>query len=88
MCVCVCVHLSCDCCNAGYMTTTHIKFLLTVRDGYAPQQDILQHLVAKMHAAYVGHVLNPFSVLHAPIVSLRFDQQMQTLVDAYNESVL
>ncbi|GAX13716.1 hypothetical protein FisN_2Hh538 [Fistulifera solaris] len=69
----------------GYMTTTQIKFLLTVRDGY--HEDI-QKLFAKIHAIYVGHILNPFSPLNAPISSNRFDQQIQQTVNSYNESMM
>jgi hypothetical protein len=67
------------------MTTTQIKFLLTVRDGY--HEDI-QKLFAKIHAIYVGHILNPFSPLNAPISSNRFDQQIQQTVNSYNESMM
>ena len=69
------------------LTSGLLVFIIAVTGCLYAFQEEIQNLMAKIHAVYVGHVLNPFSVLNAPIVSQRFDQQVQRIVDVYNESM-
>jgi Sedlin, N-terminal conserved region len=73
------------------MTTTHIKFLLTVEDHAFPEDqrtvdETIKRLFVKLHHLYVEYTLNPFSQLSAPIVSSRFDTKAKELVTAYNRT--
>lgn len=74
------------------MTTTQIKFLLTVQDDAAlgDQRTIdetLKHLFIKIHRQYVEYSLNPFSSMTGPISSARFEQKISEWVEAYNRAV-
>lgn len=75
------------------MTTTLVKFLLTVEDevmGVADQQAVdetIKKLFIKIHSIYVEHTLNPFSKLSEKrIVSKRFDAKVKECVTAYNRN--
>jgi Sedlin, N-terminal conserved region len=73
------------------MTTTQIKFLLTVHDRAEPsdQKSVdegIKNLFVKMHRLYIEYLLNPFGPLNGTITSLRFDARLQELVTTYNRS--
>lgn len=75
----------------GYMTTTQIKFIMVLYDDARNHDqkavdDSIKRLFAEIHRLYVGHTLNPFSTVNAPISSTRFDSEVQTCVTAYNQS--
>lgn len=75
------------------MTTTQIKFLLTVQDHAAAigdQRNIdetIKRLLVKLHRLYVEYTLNPFSALNSPIQSTRFDAKVSDCVEAFNRTV-
>jgi hypothetical protein len=74
------------------MTTTRIKFLLTVQEDaiIGDQRTIdetIKRLFLKIHRAYVEHTLNPFCQLEAPILSPRFDTKVTESVTAYNHTI-
>jgi hypothetical protein len=76
----------------GYMTTTHIKFLLTVEDDSVvgdqrTVDETIKRLFLKIHRVYVEYTLNPFSHLDVPIVSSQFDTRVKGCVAAYNRTV-
>jgi hypothetical protein len=74
----------------GYMTTTQIKFLLTVEDdaAYAMSADeTIKRLFVKIHRFYVEYTLNPFSPLEGPIESERFDKKVRDCIVAYNHTM-
>jgi hypothetical protein len=83
--------------NAGYMTTTQVKFLLTVRDEGSTMalqggdqrsaDESLKHLFIKLHRQYVEYSLNPFASMTGPICSTRFDQKVTEWIAAYNRAV-
>uniref|UniRef100_A0A7S2EIS9 Trafficking protein particle complex subunit n=1 Tax=Trieres chinensis TaxID=1514140 RepID=A0A7S2EIS9_TRICV len=77
----------------GYITTTRVRILATVEDGFppdqAPQQKKreveLKNLLASVHALYVEYMMNPFTETGTSnIESRRFDEGVKNLVDAYN----
>ena len=86
----------------GYMTTTRVKFLVTLREagvvgggggGGGDDHDyylesIAKGLMVEIHGLYVEYALNPFSafVSKGSIVSPRFDKQVLDRVQAYNDS--
>jgi len=79
----------------GYMTTTQIRFLLTVQDGSNNITDgsndstnqSIQRLFVKLHKLYVEYTLNPFSELHGgPIRSKSFHNKVQQCIDSYNRT--
>jgi len=68
------------------MTTTQIKFIVTVFDSGVPTQDgKVQKLLASFHSAYIHHMLNPFSAMTRFIESPRFDAEILECVNSYNE---
>jgi hypothetical protein len=79
------------------MTTTHIKFLITVEDTDATVagdqravDETIKRLCVKLHRLYVEYILNPFSPLtggQGSIESPRFDQKVKDCVMAYNQSL-
>ena len=74
------------------MTTTQIKFLLTVEDDAAigdqrTVDETIKRLFVKLHRLYVEYTLNPFSPLTGPIESLRFDQKVGDCMLAYNRTL-
>jgi Sedlin, N-terminal conserved region len=74
------------------MTTTQIKFLLTVDDGAAVEDqrtvdETIKRLFVKLHRLYVEYTLNPFSPLTGPIQSARFDHKVGYCVSAYNRTL-
>lgn len=74
----------------GYMTTTQIKFLLTVEDdaAYAMSADeTIKRLFVKLHRFYVEYTLNPFSPFEGPIASERFDKKVRDCIVAYNHTM-
>lgn len=76
----------------GYMTTTQVKFLLTVQDeatmsDQKTMDETLKQLFIKLHRQYVEYSLNPFSSMTGPIVSSRFDQQISERIAAYNRAL-
>jgi len=77
------------------MTTTQIRFLLTVEDSIAVTGDQrgvdenIQRLLATLHELYVEYTLNPFSgALNgaAPIRSERFDRKVDECVSIFNRT--
>jgi Sedlin, N-terminal conserved region len=79
----------------GYMTTTQIKFLLTVEDddttAVADQRTVdetIKLLFVKLHRLYVEYTLNPFSpIAGGPIDSLRFDTKVRECILAFNRTL-
>jgi Sedlin, N-terminal conserved region len=80
------------------MTTTQVKFLLTVQDESTTLQgdrggdqrtmdETLKHLFTKLHRQYVEYSLNPFAPLTGPICSTRFDRKITEWIAAYNRAV-
>jgi Sedlin, N-terminal conserved region len=81
------------------MTTTQVKFLLTVQDESTTLQgdrgggdqrtmdETLKHLFTKLHRQYVEYSLNPFAPLTGPICSTRFDRKITEWIVAYNRAV-
>jgi hypothetical protein len=77
--------------QTGYMTTTQIKFIISVYDdasNYTGDQSTadqqIKELLAEIHRIYVEFSLNPFSAVEAPISSARFDAQVSDCVSAFN----
>ena len=74
------------------MTTTQIKFILTVYDDAVTMGDqvsvdeAIKRLLAEIHRLYVDYSMNPFSDINAPISSARFDAQVKDCVEVYNKS--
>ena len=80
--------------STGYMTTTQIRFILTVEDhvsttGTNQRQidDAIKRVFAKLHRLYVEYMLNPFGSLTGPITSPRFDLKVAECVSAYNRTI-
>jgi Sedlin, N-terminal conserved region len=74
------------------MTTTQIKFLLTVEDdsNIGDQRTVdetIKRLFIKLHRIYVEYTLNPFSPMHGPIDSKRFNEKVQSCVAAFNHAL-
>ena len=73
------------------MTTTQIKFLLTIRDDASTPlgaaDAIVQRLFIKLHRSYVEYMLNPFSPLSGPMESARFEQKVKDCIQAYNRAI-
>ena len=81
------------CSHPGYMTTTQIKFILTVYDDVAmgdqkAVDETIKQLFIKIHLVYVAYLQNPFSHISAPITSARFDSQVRDCIAAFNKSTL
>lgn len=79
--------------NSGYMTTTQIKFILTVYDDVVMGDqkvvdESIKQLFIKIHGLYVNYLMNPFTHVSAPISSARFDSQVRDCIAAYNKSTL
>jgi hypothetical protein len=73
------------------MTTTQIKFILTVYDDAVTHDqkavdESIKQLFANIHRLYVGYTLNPFNPINAPISSARFDSEVEDCVVAYNKT--
>jgi hypothetical protein len=72
----------------GYLTTTQIRFLLTVQDAGDQQQQVvdqsIKQLMAQIHRYYVEYTLNPFNDLNAPVQSQKFTRHVQQCVDKFN----
>lgn len=73
------------------MTTTQIKFIVTVHDnGFGMEQKTFDgpvlDLLSSIHRSYVAYVMNPLSSLNTPIFSAQFDAELETCVLAYNSS--
>ena len=70
------------------MTTTQIRFLLSVQDSAEHPQPVvdqqIKRLLALIHKAYVEYTLNPFNELNGPIQSQAFDKNVQQCVDKFN----
>jgi hypothetical protein len=78
--------------STGYMTTTQIKFLLTVEDDSTvgdqrTVDETIKRLFVKLHRLYVEYTLNPFSPLTGAISSKKFDQKVKDCVTAYNRTL-
>jgi len=73
------------------MTTTQIKFLITLEDNAMPDQrtvdETIKRLFIKIHRLYVEYTLDPFSPLNKEIVSDHFDSKVKEIVTAYNRAV-
>jgi Sedlin, N-terminal conserved region len=74
------------------MTTTQIRFLLTVEDDVAvgdqkTVDETIKRLFIKLHRVYVEYILNPFSPLIGPIRSDYFDQKIEECIRGYNRAI-
>lgn len=83
------------CVLIGYMTTTHIKFLLILSDDASTAlneqraiDEAIKHLFFKLHRLFVEYTLNPFSPLTGePLQSPRFDQKVQDCILSFNRTI-
>ena len=77
------------------MTTTHIRFILTVEDHVSTTtgtnqkhiDEAIKRVFVKLHRLYVEYMLNPFWSLTGPITSPRFDLKVEECVSAYNRTI-
>ena len=89
----VCLDIFLYCLLLGYMTTTQIKFLITLEDNaisadQSTVDETIKRLFIKIHRLYVEYTLNPFSSLNKEIISDRFDSKIKEIVTAYNRAVV
>lgn len=67
----------------GYVTNTHVKLLLLLRD--APARDeALGPLFRRLHSLYVDHVSNPFVTPGTVRPSAKFDAGVDALVRSFS----
>jgi hypothetical protein len=71
----------------GWMSTTHIKFLVALRDdgGSTHYNKNVSTLLRHIHQLYVEYRLNPLGPLTGPIQSKAFDRKIQQTVETYNQ---
>uniref|UniRef100_A0A7S3JXJ4 Trafficking protein particle complex subunit 2-like protein n=1 Tax=Aureoumbra lagunensis TaxID=44058 RepID=A0A7S3JXJ4_9STRA len=69
----------------GYMTSTHIKFMVILFDENLVQESDLREFFRQAHNAYIAHMLNPFNPIDADQIS---SQRFITSIDNAVESCL
>jgi trafficking protein particle complex subunit 2 len=73
----------------GYMTATSVKFIVIIETSVEPKDTEIQSIMQQIHEAYVRMVNNvffPVTDIRKPIVSDRFDKDMEVIVDRVNKT--